>query len=173
LCAEVPRLVTRTQIVILRHHSERRRTSNSGRLAHLALAGSELRDVFAPDPSLTDGGRPAPPGAGAWLVFPEGEPRTMPPSPPPTALVFLDASWHQARRMRQRLAGLRGVPVLSLATVGGRRRMRRAPRPEHVSTIEAIAAALRLVEGGPAPDALEALFEVAVARMVRAGRTPA
>src|SRR5688572_27456266 len=37
LCAEVPAIATRTRIVIVRHHLERFRSSNSGRLAHLAL----------------------------------------------------------------------------------------------------------------------------------------
>lgn len=166
LCPAVPRLVTRTRVVILRHHSEQLRASNSGRLAHLALEGSVLRDLFGPDRAAPD----LPIRPGAWLVFPEGPVRTEAPSPPPTDLVFLDATWHQARRMRQRIPALRGVPVLALATQGGADRMRKAPRPEQVSTIEAIAAALRLVEGGDAPDALELLFAAAVARMRETGR---
>lgn len=187
LCPVIPRLVTRTRVVLLRHHSERLRASNSGRLAHLALEGSVLRDLFGPDRASTD----LPIGPGAWLVYPEGEPWSSPPGAPylvrsartssgpaasplqaprPQELVFLDATWHQARRMRQRIAALRGMPVLALATTGGAARMRRAPRPEQVSTIEAVAAALRLVEGGEAPDALERLFALAVSRMASTGR---
>jgi DTW domain-containing protein YfiP len=166
LCSSIPRLVTRTRVVILRHHSERYRSSNSGRLAHLALDGSAMRDLFGPDRAAVD----LPITPGAWLVFPEGEPWTAPPAPRPRELVFLDATWQQARRMRQRVAALRGMPILALATTGGAARMRRAPRPEQVSTIEAIAAALRLVEGGDAPAALEQLFAVAVERMGRTGR---
>lgn len=166
LCAEIPRLTTRTRVTILRHAGERSRASNSGRLAHLALDGSVMVDMFGPeraDPEVTV-------GPGAWLVFPEGEPWSAPPAPRPQQLVFLDATWHQARRMRQRIAALRGLPILALATTGAAARMRRAPRPEQVSTIEAIATALRLVEGGEAPDALERLFATAVGRMVRTGR---
>jgi len=166
LCPVIPRLVTRTRVVLLRHHSERLRASNSGRLAHLALEGSVLRDLFGPDRVSTE----LPIGPGAWLVYPEGEPWRAPPAPTPKELVFLDATWHQARRMRQRIAALRGMPVLALATTGGAARMRRAPRPEQVSTIEAVAAALRLVEGGEAPEALERLFAAAVQRMARTGR---
>src|SRR5262245_51196302 len=78
LCAAIPRLEPRTRVVIFRHHSERFRSSNSGRLAHLALANSELRDLFAPgqpdDLSV---------GPNAWILYPEGEPRTVAPAPPP------------------------------------------------------------------------------------------
>ena len=169
LCADIPRLVTRTRVVILRHHSEQMRSSNSGRLAHLALAGSVMRDLHGHDRVAPD----LPIGAGAWLVYPEGPPRRTAPVPPPAELVFLDATWQQAKRMRQRTPALRGLPILSLDTVGGALRMRKAPRPGHVSTIEAIAAALELVEGGEAPEALERLFQLAIERMGRTGRVVA
>jgi DTW domain-containing protein YfiP len=48
--------------------------------------------------------------------------------------------------------------------------MRTAPMPGMVSTIEAIATALRLVEGDAVAEPLERLFAVAVAHAQRAGR---
>jgi hypothetical protein len=114
IAAEGP-IVTRTRVVILRHHTEKSRSSNSGRLAHLALPNSELHDVSSPDretpvavPVL---------GPGAWLVFPDGPRWTEAPAPPPETLVFLDATWQQARRMRRRLPYLRGLPMLSLTAI--------------------------------------------------------
>lgn len=165
LCAEIPRVESRTRIVILRHHREQFRSSNSGRLAHLALPNSELRDLFGPErhSELTL-------GPGAWLLFPDGEPRTVAPIEPPRQLVVLDATWPQARRMRQRMSGLRGLPVLSLAPIGAAARMRKAPGPGQVSTIEAIAAALRLLEGAAIADPLDLLFDVVVARVRKSGR---
>jgi DTW domain-containing protein YfiP len=157
-----------TRVVILRHHTERNRSSNSGRLAHLALPHSELHDVSAPDrdtpvsvPVL---------GEGAWLVFPDGPPRTVSPAPPPRTLVFLDATWQQARRMRQRLPYLRGLPMLHLTPVPAAERLRNAPQAGMVSTIEAIATALRLVESDAVAEPLERLFAVAVDHARRAGR---
>src|SRR5205823_6371040 len=91
LCASIPTVVTRTHVVIVRPHLERWRSSNSGRLAHLALPHSEI---------VEHGGRGGvavlPPLDGAWLVFPEGEPIAAPPVPPPRQLVVLDATWSQA-----------------------------------------------------------------------------
>ncbi len=167
LCAEIPRIETRTRVVILRHHLERWRSSNSGRLAHLALVNSELIDHGGQ-------GGPAvlPPLDGAWLVFPEGEPRHIAPQPPPRQLVFLDATWSQARRMFRKISALRGLPILRLPDAPMRAaRLRESPGEGRVSTIEAIAGALRLIEGDAPAAPLETLFDVAVSRAVATGRS--
>src|SRR5665647_3056694 len=78
LCAQIPRIVTRTLVVIIRHHREKYRSSNTGRLAHEALVNSVI----------VDHGNPAaptvlPPLDGAWVVYPAGEPVELAPMPPP------------------------------------------------------------------------------------------
>jgi DTW domain-containing protein YfiP len=167
LCAEIPQLVTRTRIVIVRHHGERFRSSNTGRLAHLALTNSELHDVGGHARLELDDLDPA-----AWLLFPEGEPCTRAPEPPPATVIALDATWHQARRLRQRLPALRGRRMLALAPEPAASRMRKAPVATHVSTIEAIAAVLRLLGDGAAADQLDRLFAVAIDRQRQSGRQP-
>lgn len=167
LCGDVSAIATRTRVVILRHHLERWRTSNTGRLAHFALPNSELVD----HPPAVD----APPlvlPPGAQLVFPAGPPTLTAPVPPPGALVFLDASWSQARRMFRKLPALRGLPLLHLPLdeVAPAARLRASPAPGAVSTIEAIARALRLVEGEAPAAALEQLFALAVERTRATGR---
>jgi DTW domain-containing protein YfiP len=169
LCAAIPTVITRTRVVIIRHHLERWRSSNSGRLAHLALPNSEI---------VEHGGRVGvaalPPLDGAWLVFPEGEPIDAPPVPPPRQLVVLDATWSQARRMFRKIARLRGLPILRLPDAPmPAARLRESPAPGRVSTIEAIARALRLVEGDAAAAPLEALFALAVVRAAATGRSVA
>ncbi len=109
--------------------------------------------------------------AGAWLLFPEGEPMTAPPAAPPQQLVVLDATWSQARRMYRKLDALRGLPILRLPEIPGTvARMRESPAPGRVSTIEAIAAALRLLEGDRVATPLEQLFALAVQRAQASGR---
>jgi DTW domain-containing protein YfiP len=165
LCADLPVVPTRTRVVIVRHHSERFRSSNSGRLAHLALPNSEIVDHGG-----TLGPAKLPDLAGAWLVFPEGEPRETIPDPP-RSLIFLDGTWRQARRMFHKLGALRGVPILRLpARHVPTARMREAPTPDRVSTIEAIAQALRMIEGDAVAAPLEALFQLAVHRAAATGR---
>lgn len=169
LCAEIPTVVTATRVVILRHHTERWRSSNTGRLAHLALANSALVDHGG-----AGGVAVVPPLDGAWLVFPEGPPRDAAPLPPPRQLVVLDATWSQARRMFRKISALRGLPLLRLPDADTpAARLRASPAPGMVSTIEAIARALRIVEGDHVAAPLEALFAVAVQRAVASGRLPA
>jgi DTW domain-containing protein YfiP len=108
--------------------------------------------------------------ADTWLVFPEGEP-VHEIVAPPRQLVVLDATWSQARRMYRKLAALRGLPILRLPALGlPAGRMRESPAPDRVSTIEAIAHALRMIEGDAAAAPLEALFQLAVQRAAATGR---
>jgi DTW domain-containing protein YfiP len=167
LCAAIPEVPTRTRVVIVRHHTERMRSSNSGRLAHLALPNS----VIVEHGGLGGLAR-LPPLDGAWLVFPEGQPRDRIEGEPPRQLVILDATWSQARRMFRKLEALRELPLLRLPAGEGElpARLRESPSPDRVSTIEAIARALRLVEGDEVARPLEDLFAVAVARAAMTGR---
>jgi len=165
LCADVPVVAARTHVVIVRHHGERHRSSNSGRLAHLALPNSVLVDHGG-----AQGPARLPPLDGAWLLFPEGE-RIERPSPPPRAIVVLDATWSQARRMFRKLDALRGLPLWRLPdAVPAASRLRAAPSPDRVSTIEAIARALRVLEGDAVAAPLDRLFALAVERARQTGR---
>jgi DTW domain-containing protein YfiP len=164
LCAEIPVVATRTRVVIVRHHGERSRSSNSGRLAHLALPNSEVVDHGG-----LGGPARLPVLDGAVLVYPQGESRV--PSPPPRAIVVLDATWSQARRMFRKLDGLRGMPVWRLPEAPAAvARLREAPSPDRVSTIEAIARALRVLEGAAVAAPLDELFALAVERARQSGR---
>jgi DTW domain-containing protein YfiP len=148
--------------VIVRHAAERWRVSNTGRLAALAMASCRLVDHALE-------GQPLEPadlaqGGDTWLLYPEG-PEAPPsgPSPPPSILLVLDGTWAQARRMRQRLAWLRRLPVLRLpALPAGVPRLRRPPDPSAMSTLEAIARAVALLEGPAIAAPLEALHAAAV-----------
>jgi DTW domain-containing protein YfiP len=165
LCADVPTVTTRTRIVIVRHHLERWRSSNSGRLAHLALTNSVIVEHGGEiGPAAT------PPLDGAWLLFPQGDAQPA-PKPAPRQLVVLDATWSQARRMYRKLDALRGLPVWCLPVAPASARLREAPSPDRVSTIEAIAHALRLLEGEEVAAQLDRLFAVAVERARATGRS--
>ncbi len=166
LCGEITPRPTRTEVVILRHVAERYRSSNTGRVAHQALAGSRLVDFGEQAVPLDDAQLRGP---DTWLVFPEGPVATA--APPAARLIFLDATWAQARRMRQRVLALRGLPILHLAIDDmPAMRMRTSPGGTQASTIEAIAAALRLC-GEPAPAAeLDRLFALHVERARASGR---
>jgi DTW domain-containing protein YfiP len=152
--------------VIVRHYLERHRSSNTGALAASALANCELVDHGG-----IEGPARLPVLDGAWVLYPIGEPTVARPEPPPRTLVVLDATWSQARRMYRKLDALRGLPTLHLPVAPmPAARLRTSPGPGRVSTIEAIARALRLLEGEDVAAFLEELFTQAVERARAAGR---
>ena len=166
LCAAIPEVPTRTHVVIVRHHLEVHRASNTGRLAHLALPNSELVDHGG-----ERGSARLPALDGAWLLYPEGPVTEAITGEPPRSLIVLDATWSQARRMFRKLGALRGLPILRLPDAPmPAARLRESPAPGRVSTIEAIARALRLLEGDRVAVPLEQLFALAVARAAQSGR---
>lgn len=163
LCGCIPRVETRTRVLIVRHTKERLRTSNTARVAALALARAQMLDIEAASDPID----PAPfREPGTWLLYP-GHERAERPYPAPRKLVVLDGSWRQTRRMFLHMPALRGLPVLSLPPPAiAPARLREQQRPEGHSTLEAIAAAIRFIEGEEAARPLEGLREEFVRRVL-------
>lgn len=156
-----------THIAIVRHVLEVKKLSNTGRFA-AALPNSSLH-TFGNKTAPLDGTRLC--RSGAWVLFPEGPAPVRPPQPPPRSLIVLDGTWHQARRMRQRIEALRGLPVLSLPPPSQpRSRMRRAPNDTAMSTLEAVAAALDWLGEREVAEHLDAIHDAVIAAAALAGR---
>ena len=81
----------------------------------------------------------------------------------PFTLIVPDGNWRQASKMGRRIVGLKNVPQIKLP-VGAPTQyfLRRAPQEHCLSTIEAIARALGIIEGPPVQEALEKLFRLMV-----------
>jgi DTW domain-containing protein YfiP len=163
LCPEIPRLAPAVQVLLVRHASEIRRTTNSGRWAALALSAPILDYGRAGTEAIDEAPLREP---GTWVLFPSAGPTDL-GAERPRRLVVLDASWTQARRMIQRVAALRALPRLSLPPPPPRERLRVPPHQDGMSTIEAVARALDLLGDGAAARALDAVLEAAVARQRR------
>jgi DTW domain-containing protein YfiP len=163
LCPEIPRLSCPVEFLVLRHASEIRRTTNSGRWAALALGADPVDYGRA-------GGSPVDPALlsapGTWVLFPSPSP-TPRGAVRPRRLVVLDASWSQARRMLQRIPALRSLPRLSLEPPPAGARLRRPPRPRGMSTIEAVARALEWLGEPEAARRLDGVLALAVERQRR------
>lgn len=107
--------------------------------------------------------------AGTWLLYPDG-PIAPPDAPAPKQVVVLDASWSQARRMTQRLPLLRGLPRLVLpAPAPGMLRLRDPSHPAGMSTLDAVARAVSMLEGPDAAAPLERLAALRVQRIAECG----
>jgi DTW domain-containing protein YfiP len=148
-CRGLVPVAARTRVVILQHPREARLAICSAWLAHVALAGSELhRGVrFDRDPRA----RAAIDAPGAALLFPgPGATPVEAVAAPPPVLLVVDGTWPQADKLLRGNPSLAALPRLSLAPArpSGYGELRREPAPGHLSTIEAIAAALGALEGG-------------------------
>jgi DTW domain-containing protein YfiP len=162
LCAEIPRLAPPVEFLLLRHASEIRRSTNSGRWAALALSAAVV-DYGLPGAAALDPALFAAPGT--WVLFPSPRPPPPPAGPDrPRRLLVLDASWSQARRMIQRVPALRALPRLSLPPPPARERLRRPPRAEGMSTLEAMARALDWLGEAEVARRLDGVMAAAVAR---------
>ncbi|HEY3256616.1 MAG TPA: tRNA-uridine aminocarboxypropyltransferase [Polyangiaceae bacterium] len=162
VCSVLPRVEARTEIVLIRHITERLLTSNTGRFAALALPRSRILaygggEAFDPAPLCAP---------GSALLYCSGPARPLPFVP--ERLIVLDGSFRQARRMYKRVPELRELPELSLpAPRITPTRLRRPTQPEGMSTIEAIAAALSALEGAELAAPLWALHAELVSRADR------
>ncbi|MDX1369098.1 tRNA-uridine aminocarboxypropyltransferase [Pseudomonas sp.] len=172
LCALIPQLSSRTRVLILQHPSEVRHALNTARLAALGLSNAELRvgEVFEDLAGLL-----AQPGYEACLLFPgEG---ALPLAQfvervgeQPLLLVVPDGTWRKARKLLHCNPLLAALPRVTLAPgLQSRYRLRKAPMPGALSTIEAVVGALDILEAPAQFDALlkpfEALIEGQIAAM--------
>jgi len=164
ICPILPALQTRTEFLILRHIWEAHRPGNTGRLAALALPNSRIIPCGGGDRTdlsfLEDDGLLAP---DTCLLWPDGPDRR--PDVIPRRIVVLDATWHQARRLFRQIPLLQGMPRLVLPLPAQtRRRLRDQRRPDGMSTLEAVAAAVAVLEGAETARPLEELYDEVVRR---------
>ncbi len=160
----------RTPIFVLRHTDEQYKSSNTGGLLRYVLPDAICFDHDPANP------RPVPLPPGAVLLFPggaaEGAAAGSAAPPPGTPLVLIDATWGQARRMVHRAPGLSALPRWSLPPAPPRPwRMRNATNPGTVSTLEAAAQAIALLEGEEMAAPLLRLYDrIAERQLKRRGR---
>jgi DTW domain-containing protein YfiP len=176
LCALIPSVETRTRVLVVLHHFETRKPSNTGRLALRCLPNSGAVIRGAPDqsqaaPDWSEHGDPV-------LLFPHPDARPLAElcgGLRPVTLIVPDATWRQAQRMRRRVAGLIDLPCAFVTREApSAYQLRRTPDPRRLSTMEAIAESLGLLEGGRGPAVRELLlgiFRVMVDRSLRS-RSP-
>lgn len=152
-CKHLPSLETKTRIVILQHPRERDMAIGTARMASLCLPGSELHvgvtfeDSRAVDRALADPARPAAllwPGPGAIDVMKD-------PPRGPITLVVVDGTWWQAKKLVRVNPAIAALPRYSFTPPNpSEYRIRKEPRDDYVSTIEALVHVLGVLEGDQA-----------------------
>ncbi len=164
VCAHSPRLSISTRLFVIVHSKEWRKTTNTGHLARLAIDGGIVRRHGLPHRTVSGAGVDA--GSPSTLVLYPGrgaEPLTaryIASLPRPLTLLVPDGNWNQTQHMMRR------VPMLSLArpvSLGGSAfdhdALRRNQGGGRMSTFEAIAQALGILESRETEDRLLTFFQ--------------
>jgi DTW domain-containing protein YfiP len=154
--------------LILRHIREAKSTSNTGRLVALAMPNSRIiscgggtRIGLSP---LDEESLGAP---GTYILWPDGTgARTdILEIIPPARVVVIDGTWRQARSLYIRTPVLQSIPQLVIPVPDKHKnRLREPHRSDGMSTLEAVAAAVAILEGTEAAKPLEVLYEEVVQR---------
>jgi len=146
-------------VLILQHFSEANHALNTARLAVLGLCNAELRvgERFEDD---CDAARPS------YLLFP-GEDAiplgSLADAAQPVRLIVPDGTWRKARKILHVNPWLAELPRVALPEgLSSRYRLRKAPMPGALSTIEAIVTALNLLESPSRFDELLRPFDALI-----------
>ncbi|CAD5109650.1 tRNA-uridine aminocarboxypropyltransferase [Zestomonas carbonaria] len=164
LCALIPSLDSRARVLILQHPSETRHALNTARLAALGLRNAELL-VGERFDDLEE--RLARPGYRSCLLFPGEQAQPLAgfaeQGVEPLLLVVPDGTWRKARKLLYLNPSLEALPRVALPEgLTSRYRLRKAPMEGALSTLEAVVAALEIVEAPRRYDALLAPFEALI-----------
>jgi DTW domain-containing protein YfiP len=177
LCPQIEPIQTRIELVVIRHPLEAWKTTNTARLAALALPRLRIIPYEGPE-GEANGERWL--AKDAVLLFPEAPaepegadsgaaPRSRPLPAAPTQLVVLDGTWRQVRKMARRLTALSALPRLQLTPAPAKVvRLREPPTENALSTLEAIALGLKELGEEDACPRLLQLHSLMVERVLTA-----
>lgn len=157
ICRWIQVIDAKTELWILQHPSEVKRAIGTARILSLSLPNSRL--WVGEDFSLHEeiNHLLAEPGRQAWVVYPGEQAVPISSLCPQDAasatdgvrtLILLDGTWKKAYKMWQLSSNLQQLPSVMLDNVEkGNYRIRKSPREEGVSTVEAGFLALSAMDG--------------------------
>ena len=158
LCARIPTVDNRTDVLVLQHPRERLHPIGTARFARLGL--NRARVEVAWNAGVRENAAPSWVAPGAALLYPSPGSRELselPAQDRPQQLLVLDGTWRTAASLYRDKTWLHRLPHVRLSPAApSRYRLRLQPLREYVSTIEAIVEALRVLE--PELDGLDALL---------------
>jgi len=166
VCGLMPRLHTRTRVLVILHAAEAKKPTNTGRLAALCSDNSQVLIRGLRNEPL-DLGFLA--GQNAVVLCPDESVTLVQRISAPLTLVVPDGSWRQASKMPRREPMLRDLPRVRLPrSLKLPPALRRETKDQGLATFVAIAQALGIIEDPALEQALLAFYEVVVERILRA-----
>ena len=171
ICPFIPKLQMQTKLTILMHAQERHKPSNTGRLAHLCLPGSEIRyRGEIGKPLSLEGLKPESHTTLFLGLTPEAvelNSEFVKSLEKPVHLIVPDGTWAQASRMCSKIAPALGVTCVKLkADKPSEYRLRSEHLADGMATFEAIARALGILENQSVREEMEKIFRRMVDRVL-------
>lgn len=145
VCATLPVIETRARVMIVMHVIEAVRSTNTGRLVARMLPRASLHLRGA-----RDGVREPVPEGRRVVLFPAEGARPLSPDDAGDDLILVvpDGTWAQARRVHRRDPLAIGAEAVTLPSIGtSSYGLRRSVHEGGLCTLEAVAAALGVLEG--------------------------
>jgi len=177
-CKELHPVSSRPRIVILMHPLEARHPVGTGRLAHRCLSNSRLWVGTEFDEQSELACLIRDPSLNPLLLFPGAESISLDgldddrrseilDSTRESVVIVLDATWSIANKMLRQSPVLQAIPRVSFSP-GPRSGflVRRQPRPECLSSLEAIHRVLCLMDGPERYEGMLRVFESMVSRQL-------
>lgn len=173
VCPLSPRLSLKTRLALVIHAREWRRSSNTGRLVQLAIPAAEIRlhGVLGAAPGAAAAGLDAQ-DPGTLVLFPGRGSRPLTKEflaglPPSVTLIVPDGNWTQTSHMMTRLPALAHAQAVELPGPAiGTARLRRNVFSERMSTFEAVAQVLGILEGQDVEDQLMDFYRRSIDRQL-------
>ena len=152
-CRFVTELHTQTRVLILQHPRERDVPINTARIASLCLPDARLMTGLAWSQNAELARALSDPSRPAALLYPGASAIDVEANPPacPITLVVVDGTWWQAKKLVAANPQIAALPRYAFRPhTPSNYRIRKEPKDDYVSTIEALAHVLGVLEKDPA-----------------------
>lgn len=167
-CAHILPFVIRSRLSLIVHVRELKLTSNTAYFVqqmlpentHFDIRG-RMHEPLVASVTTARAGHPL-------FLYPDENSIVLTPEyvkslPAPIHLIIPDGSWHQARKVHQREPAFQSIQTVRLSDdLRGEYKLRSAPDPRYLSTYEAIAHALGVIEGEEVRERMMKFFRVFV-----------
>ena len=169
VCLLIPKLNLKTRVIVVMHHREWSKPTATAALFAQTSEQCEIRLRGKKDQPFDSQGI-VQPERQTLLLYPSEDADILTPEylkrdNRPVTLVVPDGSWRQAAKSTQREPVLKDLPRVVLPDMGPTRyRLRNEPKIGGLGTFEAIARALRVLEGEEVYASLDTLFNEMVER---------
>ncbi len=166
ICEHLVPMEHKTPVDILMHFRERITTTNTGKIAHFLLKNSRIHYRGLINSPLSESDVMIS-GYTPLYLYPSESSVTLTPelvqSLGKVQLIVPDGSWRQAKRVARRESFLKDAIHVKLPiSTPGIFYLRRKIKQEGVSTLEAIARALAIIESTEIRDRLENVFRIMI-----------